>query len=123
MPAPALLFDSRWRRSWRMLLVCLLAVVSWYAFKPVTSHDTIENIDKLRHFCAFATLALVASLGWQPGRRTALGIACGLMVYGLFIELMQTQLPTRSGSAADWLADGVGIAIGLLMFRALRRWQ
>ena len=122
MPLFPFLFDTRWRRSWRLLLVCLLAVVSWFAFKPVTSHDTVENIDKLRHFSAFASLALVASLGWQPGRRTTFGIASGLMTYGLFIELMQTQLPTRSGSAVDWLADGVGIAIGLLMFSALRRW-
>ena len=42
------------------------------------------------------------------------------MAYGLFIELMQTQLPTRTGSMADWLTDGVGIGLGLLLHRALR---
>ena len=121
MNPTSLFFDIRWRRSWRLLLVCLLGVVSWFAFMPQTSHDVVAHLDKVRHLLAFSTLALVASLGWTPGRRTTLYVACGLMAYGLLIELVQTLLPTRSGSAADWLADGVGIAIGLLMFRALRR--
>ena len=101
--------------------MCLLAVVSWFAFMPQTSHDNLQHLDKVRHLLAFSTLALVASLSWTPGRRTTVYAACGLMAYGLLVELVQTQLPTRSGSAADWLADGVGIAIGLLLFRALRR--
>ena len=121
MSSTPFLFDSRWRRSWRLLLVCLLAVVSWFAFMPQTSHDSVQHLDKVRHLLSFSTLALVASLGWMPGRRTTLYVACGLMAYGLLIELVQTQLPTRSGSAADWLADGFGIAIGLMVFRALRR--
>ena len=117
----ATLFDRRWRRTWRLLLVCLLAVVSWFAFVPSTTHEGLQHLDKVRHLLAFATLALVASLGWPPGPRTTPGITGGLMAYGLFIEVMQTQLPTRTGSLADWLADGVGIALGLLLFRALRR--
>jgi len=114
-------FGSRWRRSWRLLLLSLLAVVSWFAFMPETSNDGVQHLDKVRHLLAFSTLALVASLGWTPGRSNTLYVASGLMAYGLLIELVQTQLLTRSGSAADWLADGVGIAIGLLLFRALRR--
>ena len=117
----AWLFDQRKRRNWRLLLLCLLAVVSWFAFMPSTPHDELPHLDKLRHLLAFASLALVAALGWPPAPGSNIRIAGGLMVYGLFIELMQTQLPTRTGSLADWLADGVGIGIGLLLHQALRR--
>ena len=116
-----LLFDPRWRRNWRLLLLCLLAAVSWFAFVPSTPHDALPQLDKVRHLLAFASLALVASLGWPPAPRTTTLITLGLMAYGLFIELMQTQLPTRTGSVADWLADGIGIALGLLLHLALRR--
>ena len=116
-----LLFDPRWRRNWRLLLLCLLAAVSWFAFMPSTPHDGLAQLDKLRHLLAFASLALVAALGWPPVLANTARIAGGLMVYGLFIELMQTQLPTRTGSAADWLADAIGIGMGLLLHRTLRR--
>ena len=120
MSAPRLLFDPRWRRNWRLLLLCLLAAVSWFAFVPSTPDDALPQLDKVRHLLAFASLALVAALGWPPAPRTSTLITVGLLAYGLFIELMQTQLPTRTGSLADWLADGVGIGLGLLLHRALR---
>ena len=121
MNASRFLFTPRWRRNWRLLLLCLLAAVSWFAFMPSTPHDALPQIDKVRHLLAFACLALVASLGWPPAPRTTSLITVGLMAYGLLIELVQTQLPTRTGSLADWLADGVGIGIGLLLHRTLRR--
>ena len=121
MSASRLLFDPRWRRNWRLLLLCLLAAVSWFAFMPSTPQVALPQIDKVQHLLAFASLALVASMGWPPAPRTTTLITLWLMAYGLFIELMQTQLPTRTGSLADWLTDGVGIGLGLLLHRALRR--
>ncbi len=121
MSASLLLFDPRWRRNWRLLLLCLLAAVSWFAFMPSTPQVALPQIDKVQHLLAFASLALVASLGWPPAPRATTLITLGLMAYGLFIELMQTQLPTRTGSLADWLTDIVGIGLGLLLHRVLRR--
>ena len=120
MSASRLLFNPLWRRNWRLVLLCLLAAVSWFAFTPSTPQSGLPHIDKVQHLLAFASLALVASLGWPPAPRTAALITVGLMAYGLFIELMQTQLPTRTGSMADWLTDGVGIGLGLLLHQALR---
>lgn len=120
MSAPRLLFDPRWRRNWRLLLLCLLAAVSWFAFMPSTPEPSLPQSDKMRHLLAFASLALVASLGWPSTPRATTVITLGLMAYGLFIELMQTQLPTRTGSLADWVTDGLGIGMGLLVHRALR---
>lgn len=115
-----LLFDARSRGVWRLLLASGLATASWLAFSPVDTPDGIEHLDKVRHMAAFACLALAASFGWASRPRTTTLITAGLMAYGLFIELVQTQLPTRSGSAADWLADAVGVAAGLLLARGLR---
>ena len=115
-----MLFEPRSRHLWRLLLTALLAVVAWYAFKPVEADDGIEHLDKVRHVMAFLSLACAAALGWAPGTRTGARIAAALLAYGLLIEGVQTLLPTRSGSVADWLADAVGVALGLWLARRLR---
>jgi VanZ family protein len=48
-------------------------------------------------------------------------VAAGLMAYGLFIEAVQTQLPSRTGSWADWVADLAGVALGLALARLMQR--
>lgn len=114
------LLAPRQRRLWRLLLALLLAVVSWLAFKPALPAQEWPHMDKLRHISAFLTLAVVASLGWASHAKLALRVALGLLAYGLFIELVQSQLPSRSASLADWAADAVGIALGLALVRRLR---
>ena len=115
-----LLLDPRHQRVWRVLLGLLMGVVSWFAFAPAPGPDLMLHADKLRHIAAFTALALVAALGWPQARQRSLTIALGLLAYGLAIELIQSQLPTRSASAADWAADAVGVACGLLLMRSLR---
>ena len=68
--------------------------------------------DKFNHVAAFASLTVLARMGWpQLGRRT---LALGLMVYGLVIEMGQAQpLVGRTASIADMVANGIGIAAGL----------
>ena len=123
MPSLTALLSPRFRRHWRLLLWLLTMIVSWFAFKPNTGEDIVVHVDKLRHVFAFATLAAVAALGWPPGVRQSRLIAIGLLAYGLAIELVQSQLPTRSASVADWMMDGVGVALGLLLMQRLRRQQ
>ncbi|MCY7315874.1 MAG: VanZ family protein [Rubrivivax sp.] len=113
--------DPRFQRLCRLALGLLMAVVSWLAFRPADAPDLVLHADKLRHLAAFGALAAVAALGWPPGRWQQAAIALGLLAYGLAIELIQSQLPTRSASAADWLADAVGVGCGLLLARTLRR--
>ena len=113
--------QAHYRRYWRLALVLLLGVVCWFAFKPSMPSVGWAHLDKLQHIAAFTTLSLVASLGWAPREGLAGRVGAGLMAYGLFIEAVQTQLPSRSGSLADWAADAAGIAFGLLLVRLLRR--
>ncbi len=102
---------------WRLLLLALLLVVSWFAFAPVHFDDRELPLDKLRHLAAFATLAWVATQGFGRVRRAAVTIPAALLGYGVFIELVQSVIPGRQASAADVVADAVGLALGLLAAR------
>ena len=117
------LLQPRYRPFWRALLAVLVLVVSWFAFKPASGTEEFNQLDKLQHAFAFAILAVVASLAWPAGSRHTWRIALALLAYGLLIELVQSRLPTRTASAADWMADAVGLALGLLVMRALRRFR
>lgn len=116
------LFTTRFTRAWRLLLALMMGVVAWFALMPGSPFGGVPNFDKLQHVLAFFTLATVASLAWPPRAWQEGRVAFGLLMYGLLIELVQTQLPTRTASAADVLADAVGIALGLLLARQLLRW-
>jgi len=115
------LIAPRLRRFWRLTLGLLVGVVSWFAFAPATGGGSIQHLDKVQHVAAFAALAGVAALAWGPGSHIDRRVAGALLGYGVFIELVQTQLPTRTASLGDVLADGIGIGLGLLLVNRLRR--
>lgn len=108
---------------WRIVLALLVAVVAWFAFSKAGKADFVPHLDKVQHLLAFGSMACAAALGWPAGRRAALGVLVGLLGYGAFIELVQSQLPYRMASWADLGADAVGISCGLALITALRkRW-
>jgi VanZ family protein len=116
----SLLHDTRWRPAWRALLLVLMCTAAWFAFIPAAASAQPSGLDKVEHFTAFAALGLAAAFTASPGLRHAAQAALGLLVYGGFIELVQTQLPTRQGDWADILADGVGVAAGLAVAAWMR---
>jgi VanZ family protein len=99
----------------RLLLALMLAAITWLALWPITEQLPGTGWDKANHLLAFAALALCARWAW-PLARWVYG-AAALLTYGGLIELLQTQLPPRSGEWVDLLADGLGIAIGLALYR------
>jgi VanZ family protein len=108
---------------WRIVLALLVAVVAWFAFFKAGKADFVPHLDKVQHLLAFGSMACAAALGWPAGPRAALGVLVGLLGYGAFIELVQSQLPYRMASWADLGADAVGIACGLALITGLRkRW-
>jgi VanZ family protein len=72
--------------------------------------DAAPGVDKAVHVVLFLALALTGR--WAGVRALVLG---GLLVgYGAVSEVLQAVTPVqRSGSAADLLADVVGVALGL----------
>ena len=119
-----LLHETRFHRAWRVLLAALLIVVAWFAFTPGSGAPSLGIGDKIDHLLAFGALATSAALSLRAGGRQTMQTALALLAFGGFIELVQMQLPTRSGDWADLLADAIGIGGGLLLVMLLRqRWR
>ena len=79
-----------------------------------------EGSDKLVHFIAFAALALPLA---QTGRIGLLPVFVGASAFGGAIELIQPSF-NRSADINDWIADVVGVVLGIgcgLLYRRIRR--
>jgi len=115
-----LLHHPRFRRHWRALLLLLGLIAGWFAFMPAPQMD-VEGGDKVNHLLAFGSMSVAGCMGWAPNRAALVGVALGLLTYGGFIELVQSQIPGRDAAWDDVLADTVGIAGGLLLAALMRR--
>ncbi len=113
--APAL------KPHWRLLLCLLIAVTCGFAFAPHAPGLDIENGDKLQHILAFSSLAVCAVLASPVERPTILRVLVGLLGFGIFIELVQLFIPSRSADWKDVVADMVGAGVGVLAIHAARR--
>ena len=79
-----------------------------------------EGSDKLVHFIAFAALAFPLA---RTGRFGLLPVFIGASAFGGVIELIQPSF-NRSADVKDWIADTVGVVIGIgcgLLYRRVRR--
>ena len=78
-----------------------------------------EDSDKLAHFIAFAALAFPLA---RTGRIGLLPVFIGASAFGGVIELIQPSF-NRSADFNDWVADMVGVILGIgfgLLYRRLR---
>ena len=97
----------------RISLAIGVVVVTWLSLTPGEALPDIDIWDKLLHVSAFAAIGLAGSLAFQ-GWRFGLVVAAGLLALGCILELAQIIIPGRSASIADALANGVGVAFGLV---------
>ena len=82
--------------------------------------SVLEGSDKLVHFIAFAALAFPLA---RTGRVGLLPVFIGASAFGGAIELIQPSF-NRSADVNDWVADIVGVVLGIglgLLYRRLRR--
>jgi|GEM_PF-404518 len=113
--------SSRPLRAWRACLVVLLCAVSWLAFSPHPPPQADTGWDKLNHLLAFSVLTVCACRAFAGTGRHFVRVTSAMLAYGVFIELVQTQIPGRSGEWPDLLADSLGIGAGLLFAALLDR--
>ena len=76
--------------------------------------------DKLVHLIAFAALAFPLA---RTGRIGLLPVFIGASAFGGIIELIQPSF-NRSADINDWVADIVGVVLGIgcgLLYRRIRR--
>lgn len=106
-----------WRIALGLSLLAILYLATTSNPYPIPSAPS----DKVNHLIAFLELAILARLGWPKAR--VLPVVAALIGYGGGIELIQSQLDHREFSLADLLADGAGIALGLLCWPVIQGLQ
>jgi len=119
---PVVLPQLRFRRMWFSLGLLLALIIMVVCLMPGRSLPSLKLSDKIEHVMAFATLAFW--FGSIVVRRDLIGVAIALLLFGGLIEVAQGAM--RLGRSADWedvLADGIGIAAGLVVaLTPLGRW-
>ncbi len=97
------------------------SIIFWLAFLStsivmfVPGSPTKENgfmhWDKIQHVLAFM---LLIKLAWSAYPNKKYMAVIMLVIFGATIEILQATLTTtRTGSTGDWIADLVGILIGM----------
>lgn len=94
-----------------------IAVLGVLYFAIVPDNIAIPSVyaDKMKHATAFFVLSLLlnrASSTMQHRFRN-MGV---LLLFGLFIEIIQSFFPNRESSLADILADAAGISLFQLLY-------
>lgn len=99
----------------------LVALLLFSTLTPSSPAPVLTFNDKAAHGISFFVL-MVWFAGVYQARFAPL-IAMALMLLGITIELLQSQLAYRSAELLDGLADFVGIMLGWLLATAgLGRW-
>lgn len=100
-------------RLWRAFWFFAMIGVFYLATTPNPYPIPASSIDKVNHIAAFVALAVLFCLGF-PKRSPWLMIGA-MLTFGIFIELVQAELPYRDCSFWDVVADSIGILAGLAL--------
>jgi VanZ family protein len=103
----------------RKLSIGLAMVIAFFSLLPADTAISSGFGDKTEHFAAFALLAASSSHGWASRRWWQVGAIC--VLFGGAIEVAQAFSPGRFPDPLDWLADTVGVAIGIAAASLYRR--
>lgn len=101
-------------RRGALVIAALLAVlIGYYSLVPPGDAPASQISDKIRHFAAYAGLAVPVAMWIGPGRLAAVLVAAA---YGAGLEIAQAFAGTgREGSLADALANTLGAGAGFLL--------
>jgi VanZ family protein len=113
------------------VLCGVIYALSAMSHPPIPRFMAFSFGDKILHALAFMGVGMAAALGTILRRRTIdmrSYIEAWLLtaVYAVLDEVHQIFTPRRTPSSADWVADVLGAAFGILLFFAFalycRRW-
>ena len=100
-----------------IVMAILIVAMLWPLDAPTPA--ALDGSDKLVHLTAFAALSFPLS---RTGRISLLSVFLGASAFGGVIELIQPNF-NRSAEMNDWIADILGVVLGILcglMYRRLR---
>ena len=86
------------------------------ALQPMHMQGSINHVDKVLHFLAYLVLAGLAFL-FVRQIKPFLKCCVALVIYGGIIELLQSFMPGRYMSFADFVANIGGIAFAVMLVK------
>lgn len=99
-----------------LVLATVLLLIPSYAVPKV-----LDFYDKAQHGLMFSVLTIAGLLAHSQRVKS---VCLGLCFYGGLMEVLQsTMTTTRHGDWFDWLADSVGIIVGLGVYLFFRRFS
>ncbi len=104
----------------RLVLVVSLVSITYLATTGIDLRLDEDINDKISHLVAFFFLAFILDFSF-PRIQFDIRKVFVLLVYGLFLELVQYNLPHREFSMFDLAADGIGILLYWLSIPLLKR--
>ena len=99
-----------WTKLIRIILICALIVVTFFATVPLEILKLLPNNDKIIHIVIFFILAILVDYSF-PETRFGFKSSLFLFSFGLLIEVIQYFIPSKHFSLYDLGADCIGLAI------------
>lgn len=119
-----------WRKAliyWRSSIVFCAIAYGCLLRKPIYTLPPINNGDKWVHWFAFMALTLTLLLDSRKAKleKWKMWILATIfpILYGGVIEILQEQyFYPRSGELEDWLADCIGVLVGVCVWFFWQKW-
>ena len=121
--------QSMKKSIWTGIFALYAGIIFYASIYPVQSGAplvSVPGMDKVVHageFTAFALIGYRTLIHYVGRAKSYLAVAIVSLFYGGLTELTQLFIPYRSASAVDWVADLIGVAIGLIILIFFRRWK
>jgi len=111
---------SKWSRIILLLWGISICVVAYLSLMPEVEFPLdFWNADKLYHCLAYGWLAVLPMIGFTV-RRTALSAALSMIVLGAILETGQYFIPGRMFSFLDFIANCIGVSLGIILGHYLK---
>ena len=109
-----MLYHPKHTTKWRIVFWLNAALLLYLTLMPSVNYRiSIDNIDKVFHFIGFGAFALFLGMAYQGLQLWKIVLISSCL--GILVELIQSQIPYRSFSLADMLADWLGILIAVAL--------
>ncbi|MDQ7049172.1 MAG: VanZ family protein [Enterobacterales bacterium] len=111
-----ILYHPKYSTKWRIVFWLNAALLLYLTLMPSVNYRlSIDNIDKVFHLVGFGAFALFLGLAYPRLQLWKVFFISSLL--GILVELIQSQIPYRSFSFADMLADWLGILIAIVFLK------
>ena len=105
-----------------IIFICLVFILSHIPQENLAEHSVLIRIDKFLHILAYGiiTFLIISAIKFRPYLRINLIVFVLVISLGYLDEYTQGFVG-RTVSVVDWLADILGVVLGLILFEIRHR--